>query len=257
MLGMTHSSSLKARARAAIVVLGLGFAALSAQAAIHVYSPIVEEGEAEIELKADHTFDKSNELNNGRSANVDIGYGVNSFWATEIEAQWKQDPMGTRHYDSTSWENRFQLTEQGEYWVDVGIFAEYEKVVQKDDHNNATVGLLLQKEFGDNVTTFNFLLNREFGTDGAPGLTVDYRLQSRWRLNRYFEPGFELYGAPGRLGHFESYENQRVRMGPVAVGIVPVSLPGKLKYEVGYLAGLSRGSERGTARALLEYESHF
>ncbi|MBV8657249.1 MAG: hypothetical protein JO142_05420 [Burkholderiales bacterium] len=254
-MALTQFAGLKAQMRAAMLVLGL--VATSAHAAIHVYSPIVEEGEAEIELKADHTFDKLDTLNNGRSANVDIGYGVNSFWATEIEAQWKQDPMGARHYDSTSWENRFQLTEQGEYWMDVGIFAEYEKVVQKDDHNNATVGLLLQKEFGSNVTTFNFLLNREFGTDGAPGLTVDYRFQTRWRLNRAFEPGIELYGEPGRLGHFESYENQRVRMGPVATGVVPVNLPGKLKYEVAYLAGLSRSSERGTARALLEYESHF
>jgi hypothetical protein len=239
------------------VVASIALFSTCAVAAPHVMSPIVEQGEIEFEAKHDHTFDKDDELNNGQSTDISVGYGVNEFWATEIEAQWKKDPGGNRHFDSTSWENRFQLTQQGEYWLDVGLFAEYERVAQKDDHNNATVGLLLQKEFGRNVTTFNFLLTREFGEGGAPGLSTEFRLQSRWRLNAAFEPGAELYIEPGRFTHFESYENQRVRLGPVATGQLPLGLPGKMKYEVGYLFGASRSSERGTLRSMLEYEAHF
>src|ERR1035437_229515 len=138
-------------ARLSLLSLPLLIASGSAQAAIHVFSPIVEQGEMEVETKADGTFDKNPALANARSANIDVGYGVTSFWATEIEAQWKQDPQGSRHYDSTSWENRFQLTPQGQYWIDVGMFFEYEKVVQQGDHNNATLGLLLQKETGKNL----------------------------------------------------------------------------------------------------------
>lgn len=229
----------------------------TAHAAIHVMSPIVEQGEFEIETKADRTFDRNDHLNDAQSSNVDLGYGVNDFWATELETQWKQDPIGSRHYDSTSWENRFQLLPQGKYWLDAGLFAEYEHVVQTGDHNNATVGLLLQKEFGQNVTTLNFLLNREFGSGGAPGAQVDYRVQTRWRWCPLFQPGLELYGQPGRFGDLEDDSQQRTRLGPVATGILPVGLPGKLKYELGYLRGLNHSSEQGTLRALVEYEGHF
>ena len=91
-------------------------------AAKHVLSPIVEQGEIEFESKFDRTVDNRAELDNAQSANVSVGYGVTSFWATELELQWKRDPQGSYHFDSTSWENRFQLTPQGEYWVDVGLF---------------------------------------------------------------------------------------------------------------------------------------
>lgn len=229
----------------------------TAHAAAHVMSPIVEQGEIEFETKADRTVDKNDERNNAQSSAISIGYGVNEFWATEVETQWKKDPGGSRHYDSISWENRFQLTPQGKYWLDAGIFAEYEHVAQEDDHHSVTLGLLLQKEFGKNLTTFNFLLSRELGSDGAPGAQVDYRLQTRWRLNPMFEPGIELYGEPGRLGHFDPVSEQRTRLGPVIVGKLPISLAGKLKYELGYLRGLNSASEQGTVRLLLEYETHF
>jgi len=236
---------------------GLLFFGGTAHAAIHVMSPIVEQGEFEVETAADRTFDKNDRLDDAQTQNVDIGYGVNSFWATELETQWKQDLMGSRRYDSTSWENRFQLLPQGKYWLDAGLFAEYERVAQTGDHNNATVGLLLQKELGQNVTTMNFLLNREFDTGGAPGAQIDYRVQTRWRWYAAFQPGLELYGEPGRLGNLEANSDQRTRFGPVVTGVLPLGLPGKMKYQLGYLYGLNHSSEQGTVRALFEYEAHF
>lgn len=226
-------------------------------AAIHVMSPIVEQGEFEIEFKADRTFDKNADLDNAQSSNISIGYGVNDFWATELETQWKKSPSSRRYYDSTSWENRFQLTPQGKYWLDAGVFAEYEHVAQEGDHDNMTVGLLLQKEFGKNLTTLNFLLSRELGSDGAPGTQVEYRMQTRWRFNSAFEPGIELYGEPGRWGQSGALSEQRTRLGPVVVGMLPVGLPGKLRYELGYLRGLNSVSEESTIRMRLEYEMRF
>jgi hypothetical protein len=249
------------RSRPVLLQLFAGFMLATlgglAHAAPHVLSPIVEQGEVEIETRADSTFDKREELNHARSYNVDVGYGVNEFWATEIETQWKQAPMEPRHYDSTSWENRFQLTPQGKYWLDAGIFAEYERVVRDGDHDNVTLGMLLQKEFGNSLTTLNLLFNRELGAGREHDLGVEYRFQSRWRVNPAFEPGIEIYGEPGRLQHLDSYEDQRVRVGPAVVGTLPLGLPGKLKYEFAYLFGASRASEHRTVRTMLEYEAHF
>ena len=238
------------------VCLGLIFATVgaSARAAPHVLSPIVEQGEIEFEAKADSTFDNKTELDNAQSFNVSTGYGVTSYWVTELELQWKQDPQGSQHLDSTSWENRFQLTPQGAYWADIGLFFEYENVAQAGDHNNYSVGLLLQKEIGETLTTTNLLFNRQIGFDAAPGASTEVRLQTRWQTNTVFQPGFEIYYEPGQWGNFNPSDEQRLRVGPVLVGQLRSGPTSKLKYEVGYLFGMNSASERGTLRARVEYE---
>ena len=103
-----------------------------AVAALRVHSPIVEEGEAEIETKFDATLDHRPQKTGGYTANVSLAYGVTSFWKTEIEGQWKRDPQGAALFDSTSLENVFQFTPQGQYWFDVGFFIEYEAVARRE-----------------------------------------------------------------------------------------------------------------------------
>ena len=126
--------------------------------------------------------------------------------------------------------------------------------MQPGDHNTVTVGLLLQKEIGNNLTTANILLNRELGSGGAPGLSTDVRVQSVWRVNPTFQPGMELYLEPGRIDHFNGYEDERIRIGPVVVVTLRTGPLSKFKYELGYLIGATRASEQGTVRAQLEYE---
>jgi hypothetical protein len=238
------------------ILLGLVLSAVgtSVHAAKHVLSPMVEQGEIEFESKFDRTFDDKSEFDNAQSANVSIGYGVTSYWATELELQWKQDPQAGYHFDSTSWENRFQLTPQGQYWADVGLFFEYEKVAQTGDHNNYTLGLLAQKEIGETLTTANLLFTRELGDGAAPGAATELRLQTRWRSNIAFQPGFEIYYEPGQWGTFNPGDQRHLRVGPVVVGQLRAGPLSKLKYEVGYLYGMNLASERGTLRARLEYE---
>jgi hypothetical protein len=228
-----------------------------AVAAIHVFSPIVEEGEVELETFFDRTNDPRPTKDNGYTYNVDIGYGVTSFWKTEIEAQWTHDPQGKLHYDATSSENVFQLTPQGAYWMTLGLFAEYELVARKGDHDSITLGPILQKEFGRNVTTLNLFLSHELGHGSAGGLEVDGRLQSVWRVHPAFAPGFEAYWEPGKLGSFQSVSEERLRAGPAAVGTFRLGQVGKLKYEIAYLFGMTGASEHGTLRGLLEYEIFF
>ena len=57
-----------------IVATALLVMSSSTYAAIHVMSPIVEQGEFEIEFKADRTFDKNAALDNAQSSNISIGY---------------------------------------------------------------------------------------------------------------------------------------------------------------------------------------
>src|SRR5262245_6621447 len=93
----------------------------------YVVSPIVEEGEKEIEFKAG-----TRELRDGTRESeymLGFGIGVTRWWATELSAKWHKEP-GERHdFDAWEWENRFQLTETGKYPVDVGFLLDRKSVV--------------------------------------------------------------------------------------------------------------------------------
>ncbi len=228
----------------------------SASAAIHVFSPIVEEGEVEIETKFDRTIDKSADKDDQYSYNVSVGYSPTSFYAFELEAQYKHDPGGKNNFDSFSFENRFQLTEQGKYFADFGFFLEYEHVALSNDNDSLTFGPIIQKEFGRNLTTLNLFFEKTLGKGAQGGLQVDYRLQQIYRVTEAFKPGIEIYGEPGKLGNFNKFDDGHLRVGPVVLGSIPVGKLGKLKYEAGYLFGATRASESGTFRSLLELEFH-
>ena len=238
----------------AVGVLGMGGAA---QAALRVHSPIVEEGEGEIETAFDGTGDHRAAKTGGWTSNVSVGYGVTSWWKAEIEGQWKRDPQGAWHFDSTSFENVFQVTPQGKYAVDLGFFVEYEAVSQRGDHSSVTFGPLIQKEFGANVTTVNVLFTHELGNRSAAGMGVEARVQSVWPITDYVSGGVEAYWQPGRLGAFALVSAQGLRSGPVLTGDVRVPGVGKMKYEVGYLMGVTGASAQHTVRGVLEYEFHF
>ena len=109
----------------------------------------------------------------------------------------------------------------------------------------------------DTVHTLNLLFSKEVGRNRTDDTPFFYAWQSRLRLDPHFEPGIEIYGqiddiaAPGKLA------DQRHRAGPVVAGLHSLAPYGKIKYEVGYLFGLTHATEEGTVRWRLEYEIPF
>ena len=236
--------------------------AFPAQAARHVYSPYVEEGEYEIETFFNQAVAGKSGLNGEGSYAGSIGYGITSWWKTEVEATWSRSQGGNSAwgevlYDSVASENVFQLTEPGEYWLDAAFFAEAEFVKQSGDHNNFTVGPIFAKEFGPSLTTINLLFTQEFGSGASGGQSVDFRAQSVWRVTPLFAPGVEAYWQPGKLSQIDGFNAQGLIAGPVITGGVRLADTVKLKYEIGYLFGLTNASPNGTVRGLLELEWRF
>lgn len=233
-----------------------------AQAAFHVYSPYVEEGEYEIETFFNQTVAGKSAVNGQGSYAGTLGYGINSWWKTEVEATWSRNSGGTTafgevQYDAIASENIFQVTEPGEYWLDAALFAEAEFVKQNGDHNNFTVGPIFAKEFGPNLTTLNLLFNQQFGSGASNGQSLDFRAQSVWRVTPLFAPGVEAYWHPGKLANFNGFNTQGLIAGPAVTGGVSLGQSIKLKYEIGYLFGLTNTSPNGTVRGLLELEWRF
>jgi hypothetical protein len=247
------------RVAVAAMMLWGGVAAMSAaRADFQVRSPLVDYQEIEVEHNGSVTFDKRNSgKSNDQSYTTSIGYGVTQWWKTEFEAELGAAPGENLRYNATTWENTFQATEQGEYWADLGFFAEYSHAASRRDPESITFGPIAQKEIGNTLHTLNVLFGKEIGHGRTDATDLSVAWQSRWRLNQYAEPGIEYYADIPDLQNPGKSAEQQHRIGPVLVGLVAFAPYGKIKYEAGYLVGLTRATERGTLRWKLEYEAHF
>lgn len=223
-----------------------------------IFSPIVEEGEAELEFIGTVEHDRKPALNGGQAYIFGAGYGVTSFWMTEFEGELKSDPGGHLKHEATEWENTFQVTPQGKYWLDLGVFAEYEIAAQKTDADEITFGPILQKEFYDWLATLNVFFDKQVGSNASGGTSLVYAAQLRYRWKPWLEPAIEAFGEPGPISDFKPGAQQTHLIGPAVVGRLPnFGLSGELKYEVGHLFGLTPGSAQGAVRWKLEYEFRF
>ncbi len=239
---------------AAVCLAGALCAVSPAEAAdFKVYYPNVTKGEFEIENRAFDTFDSNAGRGNERNVTTELGYGLTDYWFAEVENEFEKAPQDKWRYHALGLENVFQLTEPGEQWLDLGFFAEYEFAMQRGNSDNFQFGPILQKQFGRTLVTANLLVAADLGGTQPQDPQFNYSIEVKYLLRPYFQPGFQLFGAPGAFTGFERFSQQDNRAGPVLFGEV-YTAPGKIKYEAGYLVGLTHDSPSGTLKFLLEYE---
>jgi hypothetical protein len=247
----------------AILALGLLAWSAPAHADFQVRSPIVDYLEWEFEHNGSVTFDKSKSgLNNDQSYTFAVGYAPFSWWRFELEGETEAPPGGNLQYTATTFENMFELAPQGKYWLDPGFFLEYSLAGQRHAPNEIKFGPVLQKEApgfagAGTLHTLNLFFSKELGPNRTDATGLSFAWQSRLLLDPYFEPGVEYYAnvsdidAPGKLA------DQQHRIGPMFAGALNLAPYGKIKYELGYLFGVTRATENGAVRWKLEYEMRF
>ena len=231
-----------------------------------VWTPDVQYGEVAVENVGDLGFDPKGANRGEQSYTAEVEYGVTTWWQTELELEFNRAPgpgQGTYFNQLTS-ENLFQFTERGEYWLDVGFFAEYGQGMKTGNPNEITLGPVLRKDFWGLSNSVNLFLERDFGRFGNPRPDLLYAWETRidawtWQSGRKFsiEPGLQLYGQPGPLGHFASWNTQDERAGPQLFGKIFNLGPGTLEWNGGVLFGLTAASPKTTVRWQMEYEIHY
>jgi hypothetical protein len=249
-----------------IATLALGLAALvvpsrAAFAELKVRSPIVQFGEFGFGWNGVTTIDRKGSPNNAQhSQTFEIGYGVLPFWRPEIEFE-RDTVNGRGKWTAVTFENTFQLTPRGKYFVDLGLFAQYSHSLLKDEPSSFVAGPIARKELDilgiDTLHTLNLFLSREVGHNhtGATGFAGAW--QSVWLASPLIAPGFEAYDFIDDLSHAGRFNTQYNSIGPVVVGATHFAPYGALRYEAGYQFGLSSGAPRGAIRWKLEYEIAF
>jgi len=236
-----------------LTAIAIGGYAIRANAEdLKIRSPIIESGELEFE----------NNFTIGRSKNAvhELEYGFNDWLKLGVEGELAADPGHGFHFDSAALEGFLQLTPQGRYWADVGLFVEYEHTARQGDPRAITFGPLIEKEaqlFGLNTLhTVNALFTKELGAGSVGPLTMLPRAQSRVRLHPFFEPGIEYYGNLTLGDHGDEPQH---RVGPMFAGRIRfpelgINAPGGIKYDAAYLRGLTHDTDPSTFRVRIELE---
>lgn len=244
-----------------LVAIGLltSVHAAPVRAGLFVYSPNVEPGELGVELKGQRGFDGRADKNGVGEYKTELEYGVTDRWMTSLEGEWAQNNEDNAlYYSASGWENIFQFFPQGENWLDSGLFVEYEKPSSSAEPDSVEARLLLEKTMGRWVHTANLVFTHDVGTHASGGTGYGYAWRSEWLWKRQISPGFEAHGTFGTLGHTFGLDRQSQQAGPVLYGAFSVGEGGDtIKYEAGYLLGLTSETARSTFKGLVEYETHF
>jgi hypothetical protein len=231
------------RAAALISVFGLGFDVAPAMAVEPdtIYSPRVEQGEWEIEYVGRYFYDRESDEHRQAQNKLALGYGPTSYWWTELYAEYEHTPASGGGWSAFEWENRFQLSEPGQYWADVGALVELERT-HPGTGKEVRVGLLLEKDIDETTLTVNWLVSRAFVEQESSRWEQIYRAQWAWRLRPESQPLLQwqsdehsAYAGPGISG--------RLRIAAQHVG-----------YHLTWLRRISGDILKNALRVQWEYE---
>ncbi|MFV2055817.1 MAG: hypothetical protein ACC707_05080, partial [Thiohalomonadales bacterium] len=229
----------------------------AAQASDKIYSPYVEYGEFELEYRGHITNDKRPPLDNNEKHRAEIVYGFTEYWSSGLIGVWKKNPGSSLEFDATAWENIFQITDQGQYWVDVGLYLEYELAKDSTSADKVEAKLLLEHPGVKFINTANIILESEIGSNSNDEVEFEILWRTKYRWKKSLELAMEIYSKFGEVGNTGGYDKQNHSIGPVLMGETSFGSQSKFKYEFGYLAGVSDAAADGTWKWLAEWETRF
>ncbi|MGO8917549.1 MAG: hypothetical protein ACLQJR_16710 [Stellaceae bacterium] len=241
-------------------------ASAPAAADFKIFTPDVNQGVLELETVGDLGFDGNRDKSSEQSYTQDVEYGLTRWWQTELELEFDRAPGGgqSTNFNQLTFENLFQFTERGEYWLDAGFFAEYGRAAVGGTPSETTFGPLLRKDFWGASTTLNLFVEKDLGDHAAGRPIFIYAAETRidaWEMQfgRHVavEPGIQIYGTPGAFGHFDRWGQQDERAGPQLFGKIFDIGPGSLEWNGGVLFGLTASVPAVTVRWQAEYEIHY
>lgn len=218
----------------------------------YVYTPAVTYGEREIDFKMGSADKKDTPRE--AAASIGFGYGVTQRWFTEVYFKYKRELNEDTKFDAVEWENKFQLTEPGQYPVDVGFLIEIERPMNHDEGWEVKWGPLFQTEFGKVQLNANLLFQRSYHAAEPSNMQFLYQWQAKYRWKPEFEFGLQGFGETGDYDRWSPSEEQSHRAGPAVFGKLPLGGRRAIKYNAAWLIGTSKAAPDNTVRLQVEYE---
>lgn len=239
----------------AVFLGGLAAAAVAwAGPADYVYTPKVERGELELDIKSGAAYAAAGQ--SVRQDSIGLGYGVSDNWFTEAYLKQERSTGGAT-ITNAEWENRFLLN-SGE-WLDIGFVTEVEAPLSGGNTPwEVRMGPLFQSMLGKVQLNYNLLFERAFGAADESGVPYATNLGYQWQVRYHWLPDFQYglqgFGEVGKWDHWDAAADQNHRMGPAVFGKFSLDGDESVKYNVAWLFGASTAAPGHTLRAQLEYE---
>jgi hypothetical protein len=219
----------------------------------YIYVPAVTYGEHEIDFKSG-TWNRNPGEDPLSAASIGYGYGVTQRWFTELYRKYERpEGEGTR-FDAWEWENKFQLTETGEYPVDTGLIVELERPQDHSEGYEVRFGPLFQAEKGKIQLNGNLIFERHYRADAASPMLLGYQWQAKYRWQPKLEWGLQAFGELGQWNHWDPPEERSHRIGPAVFGKLPLGNRQAIRYNAAWLLGASTNAPSHNLRLQIEYE---
>lgn len=218
----------------------------------YVYTPLVVQGEREIDFKFGTA--KTDDTPRSSAANIGLGYGASNRWFTELYLKYKRQNNEGTFYDAVEWENKFQLTDIGEYPLDVGLIVEIERPTDHAEGWEVKWGPLFQTQLGKTQVNANVLFERSYRGESPSETELLYQWQVKYLWKRFFDFGVQGFGEVGKWDHWEPASERSHRIGPAIFGKQLLGGRKMIVYNAAWLVGTNSSSPDNTLRLQVEYE---
>jgi hypothetical protein len=219
----------------------------------YVFVPSVTYGEHEIDFKAG-TWKQKGEEHPLSAASIGYGYGLTQRWFTELYSKYERPGGEGTHFDAWEWENKFALTEPGEYIVDTGLIVELERPKDRTEGYEARFGPLFQTEMGKVQLNGNLLFERHYRAEAASPMQYGYQWQIKYRWQPKLELGLQGFGELGQWNHWDPADQRSHRIGPAVFGRLALGNHQAIRYNAAWLVGASTSAPSHNFRLQVEYE---
>lgn len=238
------------RLRQALALCALLLACVGAPAQADdfiVYSPHINQSQSEVELRGFYTGDGRSDFDGQSASELSFSHAFTDWWKPEIYVgEYEKNPGENEGLVGYEFENTFQFTQPGQYWVDVGFLASLELPNTRGDKDTLEFGPLFEKTVGRFDHRLNLIWEKEIGAAASQHYEFRYSYSGTYAVSAAFQPGVEFYGRP---------DDHAYQIGPVVHGEWHV--PGttsSIEYRVGLLQGLNTDAPRRTWLVQVEYE---
>lgn len=222
-----------------------------AQASKTVTSPGVSAGEVSVQSKSEYTVDDDDARDGAWKEKITLGYGINSYWGTEIEANIQKSgaPGAESEVSNIDWKNKLRLSSQDDIGLDTAVRFSYAHNTTGDP-DSVELRLIAARTDGNFHHRANISVSTEIGGGANDIVEWDVSWSTRHRAHKHFQPGFEIYSAFGEIGDEGKFDEQDHRIGPAFYG----SIGNGFSYDVGYLFGVSDAAPDGMLKAIVGYK---
>jgi hypothetical protein len=235
-----------------IAIGSLFLNAANAAPADNVYTPQVEYGKRELDYRYGW-ISKGNDPHRNATL-LGLGYGAGQYWYTELYLRYNREGDSGNRFNAIGWENKYQLTEVGQYPVDIGFLVKFELPDSRSQGLGLKFGPLFQTDFGNTQVNANLLFSRNYHADVPNPMRLDYQWQAKYRSNPLLEFGVQGFGEVGAWDHWAPRSQQTHLVGPAFFGKLPLAGRQAIKYSAAYLIDVSDAIHSKAFRAQVEYE---